>query len=65
MAGKCNDEIYFETMAVMDPKKPDVRVELEWIGEGYEGDYDPEDPEDVPLLRFTVYRREGDWWEQV
>ena len=31
-----------------------VRVTFEWVGEGWSGDYDPEDPEDQPLLRFTV-----------
>ena len=32
------------------------RVVLEWIGEGNSGDYDPSDPEDCPLLRFSVSR---------
>jgi hypothetical protein len=31
-------------------------VWLENIGEGLSGDYDPEDPDDVNLLRFTVVR---------
>jgi len=31
-----------------------VTVELDDIGEGLSGDYDPEDKDDVPLLRFTV-----------
>jgi hypothetical protein len=26
----------------------------EFIGEGHEGDYNPDDPEDTPLLRFSV-----------
>lgn len=34
--------------------RKNVHVELEWIGEGYNGDYQPTDPEDAPLLRFTV-----------
>lgn len=34
----------------------DVKVELEWIGEGRNGYYDPNDPLDEKLLRFTVYR---------
>jgi len=29
-----------------------IVVSLEYIGEGLSGDYDEEDPEDVPLLRF-------------
>jgi hypothetical protein len=31
-----------------------VRVELEFIGEGDCGDHSPEDPDDEPLLRFTI-----------
>ena len=31
-----------------------ISVELEDIGEGLSGDYDPEDKDDIPLLRFTV-----------
>lgn len=43
-----------------------VRVEIEWIGEGIQGDYDEDDSEDIPLLRFSVYKREeGDYWEEV
>ena len=43
-----------------------VRVELEDIGEGRSGDYDAEDPDDVPLMRFTVLKLEKDGsWEPV
>jgi hypothetical protein len=35
----------------------DLAVELDHIGEGYGGDYDPDDPADAELLRFTVMRR--------
>jgi hypothetical protein len=31
------------------------RVDWEWIGEGVSGEYDPDDPNDVPLLRFSCY----------
>ena len=34
--------------------KENVSVELEHIGEGFNGDYDETDPDDKPLLRFTV-----------
>lgn len=27
----------------------------EWIGEGESGDYDPDDPDDVPRLRASLY----------
>ena len=33
-----------------------VSVELEDIGEGLSGDYDPNDKDDIPLLRFTVWK---------
>lgn len=32
------------------------KVVWEFIGEGMSGDYDPTDPEDTPLLRFSCYR---------
>lgn len=37
-----------------------VVVELEYIGEGYGGDFDPSDPADEELLRFTVSLAEPD-----
>ncbi len=52
-----------------------VRVDLVYIGEGYDGDYDPSDPTDKPLLRMDVYVHadvgspyalySGDIWEPV
>lgn len=41
-----------------------VLVTLEYIGEGWNGDYDPEDPDDDQLLRVTVSSRTtpaGEW----
>jgi hypothetical protein len=32
-----------------------VKVTLSWIGEGTDGDYDPDNMEDAPLLRFDVF----------
>lgn len=43
----------------------DVRVAWSELGEGYNGFYDPEDPEDKELLRFDVYRWDGIDWEPV
>lgn len=41
-----------------------VRVCWEDIGEGICGDYDPDDPDDIPLLRFYVdIFRDGQWEE--
>lgn len=43
----------------------EVTVELEWIGEGHDGDFDPDWPEDEPLMRFTVLRRVDGVNEQI
>ena len=43
-----------------------IRVELVNIGEGYNGNYNPKDPEDEELIRFDVYYKkpdEKDWME--
>lgn len=37
-----------------------VRIDWDELGEGLSGDFDPTDPADTELLRFTVYRFEGD-----
>ena len=45
-----------------------IRAELVNIGEGLSGDYDPEDPEDINLLRFDVYFKDptqSENWEAV
>lgn len=42
-----------------------VMVELVHEGEGFHGEYDPTDPDDQPLLRFSVYQRGEGEWEQV
>jgi len=42
-----------------------VMVELDYIGEGIDGDYNPSNPHDEPLMRFAVYRREGCLWEAI
>jgi len=38
-------------------EKNGLRVEWVELGEGYDGDYDENDPEDEELLRFDVYVR--------
>jgi hypothetical protein len=43
----------------------DVKVEWAELGEGKDGDYDPNDPDDIELLRFDVSREEGDDWEAI
>ena len=43
-------------------EKKGYRVTWEWIGEGWSGDYNPDDPEDTPLLRFSCDKLvNGDW----
>ena len=38
------------------------RVSLSYIGEGYSGDYDPDDPEDAQLLRLDIAELiDGEW----
>ncbi len=44
----------------MELVKDNVRVAWVDCGEGWNGDYNPDDPEDVALLRFDVYRRTED-----
>jgi len=56
MSGKYEDPS-FEDLEVISGDK---RVVWEWIGEGYNGDYNEADPDDVPLLRFTCDRRIND-----
>jgi len=38
----------------MELRRGNLTVIWEDIGEGMSGEYDPDDPDDVPLLRFTV-----------
>lgn len=45
--------------------KGTVMVEWEYLDEGHSGDYQPDDIDDEPLLRYTVYRKEGKEWLQV
>lgn len=37
-----------------------VRAAWVCLGEGYNGDYDPANPEDEPLLRFDLSVKDGD-----
>ena len=56
-----------EPIEITDDIEGRVRVTLEYIGEGYEGDYDPTDPDDSPLVRFSIDERElgTEYWEAV
>ena len=66
-----NEQMFEE----LELRRGNLRVTWEYIGEGLSGDYNHEDPQDVPLLRFTVSRRipgmaddtgvEPDEWQQL
>lgn len=45
----------------------DEELRVDWYnaGEGVCGDYNPEDPDDMNLLRFDVYHMKDDEWEEV
>lgn len=47
----------FEEMELVDGK---YRIVWEYIGEGWDGDYNPEDESDTPLLRFSCDEKEGE-----
>lgn len=49
----------------MELVRDNVRVELEHIGEGWQGEYDETDPDDTPLLRFTVSKLVDGEWQEV
>lgn len=46
--------------------KGSVRVEWENLDEGWNGEYDPDDPDDQNLLRFAIYKKDKDGkWEAL
>lgn len=49
------------------PYNSNLKVEWVDLGEGLDGDYNPNDPDDMELLRFDVSYREtrNDEWEAV
>lgn len=49
----------------MELTKGDVCIEWAALGEGLCGDYNPNDPDDVELLRFYVQRKTDGEWEDV
>lgn len=58
----------FHEMTLVNPNNSYVRIDLKWMGDGRTGDFNPENPNDVALLRFIVYYREMEHrgaWEQV
>jgi len=48
----------------MELIKDNVKIEWADLGEGLSGDYNPDDPNDIALLRFDVYVQspeDGEW----
>jgi hypothetical protein len=56
------NSVNFEEMELIDGP---FKVEWEYIGEGLSGDYDEEDEDDEPLLRFSCYEKVGENWEPI
>lgn len=48
------EDFSFKEMEVIS-KDGRFKAVWEWIGEGRSGDYNPADPNDFPILRFTCY----------
>lgn len=55
-----------DLMFWISTRRGDLIAEWEYIGEGLCGDYNPDDPDDVKLLRFTVkqFHITSDWGGQ-
>ena len=66
---KLGNSLHGEKKAITHGDTPEIEIQnnllcLEWVylGEGLCGDYNPDDPEDIPLLRFDAYiKDEGQW----
>lgn len=55
MAGETVDKEVSEVSFVdISAEHGGVRFTWTWLGEGWDGDYDADDPKDEPLLRFDV-----------
>lgn len=50
---------------IMNIVKGDLKVQWNWIGEGLNGDYNPGDPKDRPVLRFYCFRKLDNSWEEI
>ena len=55
-------EIEFEEIEVHNEK---YSLSFCYLGEGTDGDYDPENPDDVPLLRYDVCEKINGEWEPL
>jgi len=60
-----NDAFFVNESKLPSIIRNNVRIDWVNLGEGYDGDYDPENPDDKNLLRFDVYRNNGIDWVEV
>jgi hypothetical protein len=77
MAKKIDYSKVIDDFDEVEASSGDVKIVLEYIGEGTSGDYNSLDKNDIPLLRFTTFKKEyvsqkgtgtdhPDWnWEEV
>ena len=49
----------------MELQRGDVKIAWVDLGEGWHGDYNPDDPEDDELLRFDIYKATKHGWEAL
>lgn len=57
------DAFYTNEYSLPSIIRENVRIDWVNLNEGYDGDYDPENPEDKNLLRFDVFHHDGkDWY---
>jgi hypothetical protein len=60
-----NDAFFVNESKLPSIIRGNVRIDWVNLGEGFDGDYDPENPDDVNLLRFDAYRFDGNDWVEV
>lgn len=53
------------TFREMRLTKGNLRVVWEYVGEGWGGDYNPNDPKDTPFLRFSCDEKINGVWEGI
>lgn len=60
-----NDSISVNEYGLPMIIRNNVRIDWVNLGEGLDGDYDPTDKYDANLLRFDVYRFDGNEWQAI
>ena len=52
-------------MTIATLEREDVRIEWVYLDEGFSGEYNPNDPDDVAFLRFDLMKKIDGEWEYV